>query len=755
MPQPKTPVGRILAEQARQAIPDNLDAWPEILNRLQNEGLAEPGNPTTPVIFATDLAVQPEPSAFQTGTARVMKNSTGERSRPTDPRLLQAVSEKRSRRLALAGLSFAAILALFLIAVSVVLFNGKTSTPAVPGTILVVQTSKPPTTTSIASASTALPVGPASLGEAPQNCGPALALQQLAYDFGPMAGGTPVGLVGISDKGVIEFNGNLPTQWGYPQKVLWAVAPTFTGTISLQGANVADGAPLWFKIGNVPETTPVLDTKNGGSNPSGWAAWPSTLYAPEAGCYLIKAQWPGGSWEITFAAGRIPSPGPIATANLTTATAPAPTATAVPVPTPTPLAVAGLMVDSGSFSKQGKLAFIFQNNLFALDGTTGRAYQITRSGAVEKFAWSYDGTWLAYSLRPAANAPANTLWVSRSDGAENHQLPGSGDFAWSPTTSELALTQNGDSTGLQIISTAGTARSVTNLNAASPFWSPDGSTLAFVSTDRGPNEAARIVTVPAKGGSTTTNFAAEPGNGLALLGWWPNGKGLLFQTIPANSASLSADGLPVQSLALAAPAAAPPTLVKSLLHPNWLSWSPDGTKFVAVEGAGRQLSTNKALIVCDVIKSTCQNLAQPADTVSLDPAWSPDSRRIAFVRAEARSGFLDAAAFAAWEKTRTLWVCNPDGSQARQVEGLADLGGVQNPLWSRDGKYLLLGLGHIGGTVDPGGLWLTDLTEQAGKLQANRRLVAGPVGNLAQPAANGYYGYQDWQAIAAWYRSDK
>jgi Tol biopolymer transport system component len=522
-----------------------------------------------------------------------MKNSPGAKTRPTDPLLRQPVSPLRRRRLALAGLGFAAGLALFLIVISAVLFNGKTPAP-------------------------------------------------------------------------VASEAGLATQ-------------------------------------GVPTATPLPATTT-------TAAATTTTAAPTV----------------------------------------RPTATAVPVPTPTPLAVAGLTINSKSLSNQGKLAFIFQNNLFTLDGATGQARQINKIGTVEKFGWSHDGEWLAYSLQPGPNAPVNSLWLSRSDGAENHQLPGSGDFAWSPTANELALTQIGDSTGLQILSTAGGAvRYVTNLNAASPLWSPDGSTLAFISTDRGPNGAARLVTVPAKGGPTSPVFAAEPGNGLTLLDWWPTGKGLLFQTIPANSASLSADGLPVQSLSLDAPAQTPQTLVKSLIHPAWLSWSPDGTKFVAVEGAGRQLSTNKALTVCDVVKASCQILAQPVNTVSLDPAWSPDGNRIAFVRAEARSGFLDAAGFADWEKTRTLWVSNPDGSQARPVEGLAAVVGVQNPLWSRDSKQLLLG--HVGGTA-PGGLWLTGLTEQAGKLQANPHLVAGPVGNSAQQAATGYYGYQDWQILAAWYR---
>ena len=214
MPHPKTPVGRILAEQARQAIPDNLDAWPEILSRLQSEGLVEPESTNPPAAFEAGLAAQAEPLAFQPERTMVMKNSPGGKTRPTDPLLRQPVSPLRSRRLALAGLGFAAVLALFLIAISVVLFNGKTPAPVA--------------------------------SEA-----------------------------GLATQGV----------------------PTPTA---------------------LPATTSAATTT------------------------------------------RLPHP-PLR-----------PTATAVPVPTPTPLAVAGLTIDGKSLNNQGKLAFIFQNNLFTLDGATGR-----------------------------------------------------------------------------------------------------------------------------------------------------------------------------------------------------------------------------------------------------------------------------------------------------------------------------------------------------------------------------------------------
>lgn len=715
MQQPETPLGRILAEQARQDIPDNLDGWPSILGRMQSEGLLNaPATQTAPAAFR---AAGPEPDL-----APILK-----------PALSEPARLKQRRNLALAGLGLAAMLALFFITISVISSGSKTTAPE---TVQANQTNKAinSATTSFA-ATPALPVVAPELDYAPLNCGPLPVLQELSPDIARMAGGSPFGLVGIAGEGYIPVAPNNPTKWGYIANTYWVTAPSYTGTVSLKGANIADGTPLWFDLNNGATTNPTLDTRHPGAVtlPSGWNHWPSYLYIPKAGCYQIEATWPGGSWEITIGAGKWPYIEP----------------TAAPAPTPTAPPVAGLTVNAGNFSKQGKLAFIYQGNLFILDGSTGQTRQIVNSGSVGKFAWSHDGEWLAYSWRPTVGSPNSEVWMTLADGAGKHKVAASDDFAWSPVANELAVSQLGDSTGLQIVSTAGLSRTLTTLNTASAVWSSDGTTLAFVTTDRGSNGAARIMTMTAKGGSQTVYYIGQPGDGLKLLGWWPNGKGLLFQTIPANSASLSADGLAVQSLSLTTPAATPQTLVKSLVHSEWISWSPDSTRFVAVEGAGRQISSNKSLTVCDVTKGSCQVIPQPANTVSLDPAWSPDGSRIAFVRAATAtsfdSNFGASTAFDAWEKTRSLWLINPDGTNPRQVEGLAGVVGVQNPQWSKDGKQLLLG--HAGGTP-PSGLWLAELTEQSGSLKATPRLVAGPIW-VEQP---GYYGYMDWTAIAAWYR---
>jgi hypothetical protein len=96
---------------------------------------------------------------------------------------------------------------------------------------------------------------------------------------------------------------------GWYRKVAWLVGPDYGRPVTLRGSRAGTAAPLWFEIGGQsPSTRPVLnplqpaaDLPNG---PPGWAAFPSYLFIPQAGCYVLGASWPGGRWQITFAAGQ-------------------------------------------------------------------------------------------------------------------------------------------------------------------------------------------------------------------------------------------------------------------------------------------------------------------------------------------------------------------------------------------------------------------------------------------------------------------
>jgi len=100
------------------------------------------------------------------------------------------------------------------------------------------------------------------------------------------------------------------TQYGWPWKVIWRVSTRYTQPVQLHGGSLRTGTPLWFQIGEPASTTPILDPRPDeqqiaqSGNPTEFVEWKSYLYIPGAGCYYVEADWPGGSWRVTFAAGR-------------------------------------------------------------------------------------------------------------------------------------------------------------------------------------------------------------------------------------------------------------------------------------------------------------------------------------------------------------------------------------------------------------------------------------------------------------------
>src|SRR5437899_730056 len=56
-------------------------------------------------------------------------------------------------------------------------------------------------------------------------------------------------------------------------------------------------------------------------------------------------------------------------------------------------------VNGAAFRGQGRLAFLWNSNLYLIDGERGTVRQIASPGPVTAMAWPADGHWLAY-IRP-------------------------------------------------------------------------------------------------------------------------------------------------------------------------------------------------------------------------------------------------------------------------------------------------------------------------------------------------------------------
>lgn len=106
------------------------------------------------------------------------------------------------------------------------------------------------------------------------------------------------------------------------------------------------------------------------------------------------------------------------------------------------------------------------------------------------------------------------------------------------------------------------------------------------------------------------------------------------------------------------------------------SWSPDGEWIVFTRTQQRTLplggpspSQIYKLQVADP-----ENIVQLTDYPSTDPEWSPDGKRISFLRGHLHAG--------------ELWTMNPDGSRARMLSDRYGQGAT--PSWSPDGRRIAL-----------------------------------------------------------------
>jgi Tol biopolymer transport system component len=405
----------------------------------------------------------------------------------------------------------------------------------------------------------------------------------------------------------------------------------------------------------------------------------------------------------------------------------------------------------------GELAFVAYGKLYLLGGPAGARRQVALPGIPDAPAWSADGRWLAVEVsspppasQPETRTPA-ALWLVTAAGTGARRLtPASwqvSGFAWAPHRDQLAVAAylpQAPQTRSYLTATVAPAGKprimVTGGYLTGPAWAPDGRRIAVgLSTFTGGQWHSGLDVVSVTGGPPAV-VTATTGNVLELAGWWPDGNGLLYWLDYQGSASIAADGLPLDSVALGG--RPPRTLVETMLvHGSWLAFSPSGNALAAVSGDDRVIwSGGKQITLC-VIAGPCTPVPQPAGVVSVDPSWSPGGTAIVFARLSASgpfgpNGHADFSPYwiTQWEATSRLWIASADGSGARPLAAAGS--GAVGPVRGRDGSLLF---------VRDDSIWLLP----PGAAAATR--LTGPLGALAGPAYyRTYYGYVPYPQLFAW-----
>jgi len=303
--------------------------------------------------------------------------------------------------------------------------------------------------------------------------------------------------------------------------------------------------------------------------------------------------------------------------------------------------------------------------------------QVAITVGVHEFAWSPDSKSLAYITSQGGQSE---IWVVGIGGGASNRITSTGTQKKHPRWSKdgkwiaYVAVQPGGQGDIEIVSTEG--GEIVNLTETAaddrnPTWSPSSREIAFTETDR---VRTRIMTIDIE---TRTMVQIAEAN-VSDLKWSPDGTSLLFVSDPLlpnddrrdneDIFSIPADGGGSRLLT-------PGTTRFREMSP---SWSADSQRIAyATDSSGY---SNIAIL--DLQTGQTRTLA-PEMIDQLSPKWSPDGKLLAYIRNE-------NSQFNIWVTPSqgggpSLRVSDRDG-----VNGGFDIGGTPQGFydWSPDGKQI-------------------------------------------------------------------
>ena len=258
-----------------------------------------------------------------------------------------------------------------------------------------------------------------------------------------------------------------------------------------------------------------------------------------------------------------------------------------------------------------RILFTSEFDLYVMNSDgTGRTLLVEGDGFAG-YRWSPDGSMIAFAAVTVVGADVfEDLWVMNADGSNPRELAANASGpTWSPEGSRLAyFSSNLLDPHIRVINVDGTGdRRLTTepLAAFQPAWSPDGSRLAIVTL----GEKDLLLISPDGTGLVNLTPAGMDDDAPT---WSPDGSRIAFNTGPENQ--------PLESdIATINPDGSSRVVLTS--NPGFdlsPSWSPDGSRIVFESSA----AGNSEIFVMNADGTGQANLSNRPEAHDTEPDWS-------------------------------------------------------------------------------------------------------------------------------------